>query len=91
MNKPTCRATDVASRKCANCFFATADQIPDPSVSWEPGMRQKPRIDGFRCHIHAPASAGFPPVCADSFCAFFTDRATLDQPLRNLVIEGGVR
>ena len=91
MNKPTCRANDNASRKCSECFLATADLIPDPSATWEQGMRSKPKIDGFRCHAHAPAAGGFPPVCADSFCALFTDRATLDQPLRHLVSEGGTR
>ena len=88
----TCRANKDAIRKCCEkCFLATADLIPDQSVPWKPGMGQKPRIEGFRCHAHAPAVGGFPPVCADSFCAFFTDRATLDQPLRHLVMVGGAR
>ncbi len=91
MKNETCRASDAVSRKCSECFLATADLIPDPAVAWEQGMRSKPRIDGFRCHARPPAAGGFPPVCADSFCAFFADRATLDQPLRHLVTEGGAQ
>ena len=91
MTDKTCRASDAASRKCANCFFSTPGAIPDPSAEWEQGMRQKPRVAGFRCHATRPAAGGFPPVGADSFCALFTDRATLDQPLRHLVADGGAK
>lgn len=79
---------------CANCVFATPGTIPDPATEWKPGMRQKPRVSGFRCHIHPPAQSGFAPVFADSFCAFFTDRATHEQPLRHFAAtqeSGGVR
>ena len=91
MNTKTCCAIETGSRKCSNCFLATPSPIPDPAVVWEQGMKSKPRINGFRCHAHAPAVNGFPPVCADSFCAYFTDRATLEQPLRHLVTEGGAK
>ena len=89
MNTKTCRASDAVSRKCSNCFFSAPGLIPDPFAKWEPGMGQKPRIAGFRCHATRPAAGGFPPVETDSFCAYFTDRATLEQPLRHLVTEGG--
>ena len=87
----TCRANIDVSRKCATCFFSTPSLIPDPMAKWELGMGQKPRIAGFRCHATRPAAGGFPPVETDSFCALFTDRATLEQPFRHLIESEGVR
>ena len=91
MQTKTCCANKDASRKCSNCFFSTPSLIPDPLATWEPGMGQKPRIAGFRCHAQRPAAGGFPPVEADSFCAFFADRATFEQPFRHLIESEVVR
>lgn len=90
MNQTACNANRSGSSKvnCASCFFASPDEIPDPNVKWEKGMGTKPRIEGYRCHAVRPSTTGFPPVTEDSFCAFFTECGTYDQPIRHLVNEG---
>lgn len=84
-------AADFAWLTCAGCFFSRPDRIPDPNAAWTPGMRQKPRVPGYRCMAFRPmpGASGFPPVTGGSRCGCFTDRETMEQPLRRLVDWGG--
>lgn len=79
-------AATLSRCRCEQCALATADQIPDPATPWEAGMRAKPRINGFRCHLVKPSHAGLPAVTADCWCAYFTDTDG-KQPLRHLASE----
>lgn len=76
----------LAACRCERCALATPALIPDPEVVWETGMRAKPKIDGYRCHLQKPSQGGLPAVTADGWCAYFTDHDGV-QPLRYLVSE----
>ncbi len=71
--------------KCARCFFAISEFVPDPNAPFT-GGKSKPRISGYRCHIGRPSANGFPIVRGDEFCGMFTDRATRKQPLAHLTL-----
>lgn len=86
-----------AGHTYADCLFSAPDLIPDPKAEWKPGMRQKPRVEGYRCHAVRPSFNGFPAVPKGVFCAYFAERGTMAQPYVRLVeagcaaAEGGAR
>lgn len=70
--------------KCARCFFAISEFVPDAAAPFL-GGKSKPRVPGYRCHISRPGTNGFPVVRADEFCGMFTDAKTRKQPLARLL------
>jgi hypothetical protein len=70
--------------KCARCFFAISEFVPDAAAPFT-GGKSKPRVPGYRCHISRPGTNGFPVVRADEFCGMFTDAKTRKQPLARLL------
>ena len=70
--------------KCARCFFAISEFVPDAAAPFTCG-KSKPRVPGYRCHISRPGTNGFPVVRADEFCGMFTDAKTRKQPLARLL------
>lgn len=83
MNTQTSHS-EVRRETCATCFFCLGDTIPDPNAEHKPGLA-KPKVAGHRCHVCRPTNGGFPIVRADQFCALWTDKATKEQPLVQLL------
>ena len=78
------KPTTDRCEKCARCFFAISELVPDPTAPFRHGS--KPRVHGYRCHISRPSTNGFPIVRADEFCGMFTDAKTRKQPLARLLM-----
>ena len=76
--------TTTRCEKCARCFFAISEFVPDTGAPFECG-KSKPRVPGYRCHISRPGTNGFQIVRGDEFCGMFTDAQTRKQPLARLL------
>ena len=74
--------------RCSNCKWCMVDMVPDLNAEYKCG-KARPKVRGFRCHISRVCGSGFPIVNSDDYCAFWTDKETLNQPYKHCLEVGG--